>query len=335
MNLNLAGAHILITGGAGFIGSHIADQALEAGAARVVIIDDFVRGRRENLDQAIRTGRVEVVVDDICDTALMERLTERIDIIFHQAALRITHCAEQPLRAVQVMIKGTQNVLDAAVRHKVKRVLAASSASVYGEPSYLPMDEAHPFNNRTLYGALKISNEQIMRAYAEMYGLQYVAFRPFNVYGPRMDVFGAYTEVMIRWLQRIATGQRPIIFGDGMQSMDFVYVEDVARAYIQAAVAGVTDDVFNLGSGTQTSLRDLCRLVCEVSGAGNLQPIFEPARKVNPVTRRQAAIGKARKAIRFEASTSLPVGLKALISWHESILQEKKGTPLERELALR
>ena len=158
-----------------------------------------------------------------------------IDLVFHQAALRITHCAAEPVLAVEVMINGFQNVLDASLRHKVKKVLAASSASVYGEASYLPMDEAHPFNNRTLYGGLKIANEQILRSYADMHGLQYVVLRPFNLYGARMDVYGVYTEVMVRWLERLNQGQAPIIFGDGKQTMDFVYVSDAADAYIRAA----------------------------------------------------------------------------------------------------
>src|SRR5207302_7829668 len=211
--MELKGAHAFVTGGAGFVGSHITDQLLALGAERVVIIDDFVRGRRENLADAVSTGRVEVHVGDICDRALVERLMTGCDVVFHQAALRITQCADDPVRATQVMIGGTQNVLEAAVKHGVKKVVAASSASVYGEPSYLPVDEAHPFNNRTLYGAAKIANEQLLRSYAEMYGLAYVALRPFNIYGLRMDVFGVYTEVMIRWLERLANGEAPIIFG--------------------------------------------------------------------------------------------------------------------------
>ena len=153
MGIKFEGARVFITGGAGFVGSHLADRVLEAGAASIVILDDLVRGRRENLSGALATKRVEFVVGDICNAALVDRLTEGVDVVFHQAALRITQCAEQPVRAVQVMANGVQNVLEAAVRHKVKKVVAASSASVYGEPSYLPMDEVHPFNNRTLYGA--------------------------------------------------------------------------------------------------------------------------------------------------------------------------------------
>ncbi len=324
MTVNLSGANVFITGGAGFVGSHIADQVLAAGAAHVLIIDNFVRGQRDNLAQAMTSGRVEVIEGDICDAMLVDRLVEGVDIVFHQAALRITQCAEQPMRAVQVMMNGMQNLLEAAVRHKVKKVVAASSASVYGEPSYLPMDEVHPLNNRTLYGALKIANEQLLRAYAEMFGLPYVVLRPFNIYGPRMDVFGVYTEVMIRWLERLARDEAPIILGDGTQTMDFVYVEDVARAYLLAAVSEVTDEIYNVGSGTEMSLSDLCRLLCEATGHTDMEPIFAPPRKVNPVTRRRAAVERARDGIGFEACTGLRVGVKALVIWHESICQAEK-----------
>ncbi len=317
MTVNLNGANVLVTGGAGFVGSHIVDQVLDAGAARVIVIDDFVRGRRKNLARATATGRVEVVDDDIRNDILIDRLTEGTDVVFHQAALRITQCAEEPLRAIEVMINGTQNVLEAAVKHGVRKVVAASSASVYGEPSYLPMDEAHPFNNRTLYGAAKIANEQMLRAYAEMYGLRYVALRYFNIYGPRMDIHGVYTEVIARWLDKIDAGGRPVIFGDGMQSMDLVYVGDVARANILAARSDATDNVFNVGSGTETTLRQLCRMLLDLNGRGDLEPLHEPERKVNPVRRRLASLERVRKALAYEPTTELAAGLRAMIEWRK------------------
>ncbi|HET7737315.1 MAG TPA: NAD-dependent epimerase/dehydratase family protein [Tepidiformaceae bacterium] len=317
--VDLNGACAFITGGAGFIGSHIADKVLEAGASRVVILDDFSRGRKENLDSARMTGRIEVHDGDIRDQALVDQLTAGTDIVFHQAALRITQAAEEPRRAIEVMVIGTQNILEAAVRHGVKKVLAASSASVYGEAMYLPMDEAHPFNNRTLYGAAKIANEQMHRAYAEMHGLRYLMLRPFNVYGPRMDAFGAYTEVMIRWLDRLSRGIAPVIFGDGTQTMDFVYVEDIARAYLLAATADHTDDVLNAGSGTGTSLLELSRLLCSATGHPEIEPVFEPPRSVNPVSRRQASTEAATARIGFTASTGLREGIDRLVSWYSAI----------------
>jgi UDP-glucose 4-epimerase len=315
----IRGSTVLVTGGAGFIGSHIVDQLLDAGAERVRVLDDFVRGRRENLEPALRSGRVEVHEGDIRDAGLVDRLTAGADLVFHQAALRITHCAEEPQRAIEVMIGGTQHVLDSAVRHRVSRVLAASSASVYGEASRLPMDEEHPFNNRTLYGAAKIANEQMLRAYAEMYDLRYLMLRPFNVYGPRMDVHGVYTEVMIRWLDRLSQGQPPVIFGDGTQTMDFVYVGDVARAYLLAARSPRTDEVMNAGSGTETSLAELSRMVCRATGHPDLQPVFEPPRKVNPVSRRRAGTERAAELIGFRSEVGLADGLTHLVEWYRAV----------------
>src|SRR5208283_930016 len=196
----IKGSRILVTGGAGFIGSTIVDQLLAAGAAEVRVLDNFVRGSWDNLANALARGGVKVIEGDIRDAATADRSTAGVDYVFHQAALRITRCAEQPREAVEVLIDGTLNVLEAAVRHKVKKVIAASSASVYGDPTYLPIDEKHPFNNRTLYGAGKIASEQMMRAYYETFKLPYVAFRYSNVYGPRMDLEGVYTEVLVRWL---------------------------------------------------------------------------------------------------------------------------------------
>jgi UDP-glucose 4-epimerase len=318
-DLDLKGARALVTGGAGFVGSHIVEQLIAAGAARVVVIDDFTRGRRENLDSLFGSPALEVIEGDICHPSLLDEATAGSDFIFHQAALRITQCAEDPVRAVKVMIEGTQNVLESAVRHRVAKVLIASSASVYGEPSRLPMQESDAFNNRTIYGAAKIANEQMSRAYEEMYRLRYLALRPFNVYGPRMDAFGVYTEVMIRWLERLGRGEAPLIFGDGAQTMDFVYVGDVARAYLLAATSDATDDALNVGSGIETSLKELCQMLCDATGRSDLAPIYGEARKVNGVTRRRAATDHARETIGFEAQVGLREGLGELVHWYASL----------------
>jgi UDP-glucose 4-epimerase len=317
--VDLQGARALVTGGAGFVGSYIIEQLIAAGAARVVVIDDFTRGRRDNLRSVFDNPALEIIAGDICDASLMDRASAGQDYVFHQAALRITQCAEDPVRAVKVMIEGTQNVLESAVRHHVAKVLVASSASVYGEPDRLPMQESDAFNNRTIYGAAKIANEQMSRAYAEMYGLRYLALRPFNVYGPRMDAFGVYTEVMIRWLERLSRGEAPLIFGDGSQTMDFVHVADVARAYLLAATSDATDDVLNVGSGIETSLKELCELLCQTAGQANLRPIYGEARKVNGVTRRRAATGRAGETIGFEARVGLREGLRELVDWYASL----------------
>lgn len=313
----LADARCLVTGGAGFVGSTIVDQLLAAGVSEIRVIDNFVRGNRNNLMRAMEHDGVSLIDGDIRDAALVSRITEGVDYVFHQAALRITRCAEAPQEAVQVLIGGTMNVLEAALQHKVKKVVAASSASVYGEPSYLPIDEVHPFNNRTMYGAAKIANEQMLRALYETSGLHYVALRPFNVYGPRMDVTGVYTEVLIRWLDAIESNKPPLIFGDGVQSMDFVYVEDVARANLLAAQSDITDDVFNVGTGIQTSLNELCRTLLRLTGS-SLQPEYREARSVANVQRRRASTEKAEKVLGFKATVSLDEGLRELIRWREA-----------------
>jgi len=299
------------------VGSTIADQLLEAGAAEIRVVDNFVRGSWSNVKPALASGRVKVIEGDIRDAELVDQLTEGVDYVFHQAALRITRCAEAPREAAEVLMTGTLNVLEAAVRHNVKKIVAASSASVYGEPSYLPMDEAHPFNNRTMYGAGKIANEQMLRAYFTTSGLPYNALRYFNVYGPRMDLTGVYTEVLIRWLEAIEAGNPPLIFGDGEQSMDFVYVGDVARANLLALESEVADEVFNVGTGVQTTLNQLCAALLKLSGS-SLKPEYRPARTVANVSRRRSSTEKAEQMLGFRAGVSLEEGLQRLIEWRDS-----------------
>jgi len=312
----IQGTRILITGGAGFVGSTTADQLLEAGADEVRILDNFIRGNLRNLERAKKLGDVTVIEGDIRDRETVDSAMDGIDYVIHQAALRITRCAEAPREAIEVLVDGMSNVLESAIRHKVKKIVAASSASVYGDPSYLPMDESHPFNNRTLYGARKIANEQMLRAYYEMFHLPYVAFRYFNIYGPRMDIDGVYTEVLIRWMDAIEAGQPPKIFGDGSQSMDFVFVEDVARINVAGLTSDVTDEVFNVGTGVQTTLNELCHLLLKVTGS-HLKPEYHEARKVNNVQARRAATEKAENLLSFKACVDLETGLKSLIQWRD------------------
>ncbi len=183
------------------------------------------------------------------------------------------------------------------------------------------MDEQHPFNNRTLYGACKIANEQMLRSYYEMFRLPYVAFRYFNIYGPRMDLDGVYTEVLVRWMDAIEAGTSPKIFGDGLQSMDFVYVEDVARANVAGLISDTTDEVFNVGTGVETTLNELCRQLLKVTGSP-LQPQYHEARKVNNVRARRATIEKAERMLGFKAGIDLESGLKMLIEWRNQVKSE-------------
>jgi UDP-glucose 4-epimerase len=316
MALAKNGKRVLVTGGAGFIGSHIVDQLVQRGGyAEIVVLDNFTRGHRDNLAGAMERGKITIIEGDICDRNTVARVMKGIDVLFHMAALRITQCAEEPRTALEVLVDGAYNVFDAAVEAKVSKVVAASSASVYGLAESFPTNEIHhPYGNRTFYGAAKAFNEGILRSFNDMYGLRYVAMRYFNVYGPHMDAHGKYTEVLIRWMERLADGQPPLIFGDGQQTMDFVYVGDVARANILAAEADVSDEVFNVASGVETSLRGLANALADVMGV-KAKPEFREERKVNPVPRRLADTSYAAERIGFRAEVSLEEGLRRLVDW--------------------
>jgi UDP-glucose 4-epimerase len=311
----MQGERVLITGGAGAIGSHLADLAVRAGAQEIIVLDNFVRGRHDNLAWAAANGPVRVIDGDIRDRSLVDRVTRGINVVFHQAAIRITQCAEEPRLALEVMVDGTYNVLEAAAEHGVRKIVAASSASVYGLAEAFPTDERHhPYGNDTLYGAAKAFNEGLLRSFAAMSGLDYLALRYFNVYGPRMDIHGVYTEVLVRWMERIAAGIPPLINGDGSQTMDFVYIEDVARANLLAASSEATDEVFNVASGAETSLLELAQLLLEVMGS-DLQVEFVPERTAAKVPRRLADTCNARERLGFEAEVGLEEGLRRLVEW--------------------
>jgi UDP-glucose 4-epimerase len=317
----LEGATVLVTGGAGLVGSHIVDQLIDEGAGEIRILDNLVRGRRDNLESASARRDLVFLAGDIRDRDLVREAITGCDYVFHQAAIRITLCAEQPRECIEVLVDGTFNIFEAAVAAGVKKVVYASSASVYGGADIFPTTERHhPYNNRTLYGASKVMNEGIARSFHDMYGLPSVGLRYFNIYGPRMDVTGAYTEVFIRWLDCVERGVPPQIHGDGSASMDFVYIEDVARANILALQSRSVDDVFNVASGTETSLLGLWQAIQDVTGAHHLQPEFHPPRKVNAVPRRLADTSRARKHLGFEAKTSLVEGLERLAAWRNECL---------------
>jgi nucleoside-diphosphate-sugar epimerase len=320
---SLEGARALVTGGAGLVGSHIVDQLLAEGVEKVVVLDNFIRGRWENLEAALHSDRVQVVEGDVRDNEVVRRCTDGCDYVFHQAAIRITLCAERPRDCIEVMVNGTFNVLEACVQSNVQKVVLASSASVYGMAEQFPTNERHHlYNNRTLYGAVKVTNEQVARAFNEMYGLSYVALRYFNIYGPRMDVTGAYTEVFIRWLDCIDRHERPKIFGDGSQTMDFIYISDVARANLLAMQSGASDEVFNVASGRETSLLELWQTLERVTKASPLDPEFLPERQVNNVRRRLGGVKRAAEQLGFQATVDLEEGLRQLIAWRQAELQQ-------------
>jgi UDP-glucose 4-epimerase len=314
--MQIDGSRILVTGGCGLIGSTTIDILLRDHApGQIVILDNLERGTLRNVEHALQDPRVTLVRGDIRDVPTVQKTTKGMDAVIHMATLRITACAAEPRAALEVMCDGSFNVLEAAQNHGVKKFVTASSASIYGLADTFPTrEDHHPYNNRTWYGASKIMLEGLLRSFNDMYGLPYTALRYFNVYGPRMDVHGKYTEVLIRWMERIAAGQAPLIFGDGNQTMDFVYIDDVARSNVLALQSDLQDDVFNVASGVETSLNDLAYALLRVMGS-NLKPEYGPERKVNPVSRRLADTSKAKQLLGFEATVGLDEGLTRLVDW--------------------
>jgi UDP-glucose 4-epimerase len=315
---NLNGAQVLVTGGAGTIGSTLVDQLIDAGAAHIDVLDNLVRGRRANLADAFGSGRVTLVEGDLRDRDLVHDLTKGKDVVCHQAAIRITQCAEEPRLALEVLVDGTFTVLEAAAEHQVHKVVSASSASAYGLAEEFPTTERHHHhNNDTFYGAAKSFNQGMMKSFRAMYGLNYVGLLPFNVYGPRMDVHGVYTEVLVRWMERIAAGKPPLIFGDGLQTMDFVYTEDIARANILAIESDIVEGFYNVASGVETSLLDLAHATLRAMDS-DLRVEFGPERAVNGVTRRLADTSAAAADLGFTAEIGLDEGLRRLIAWWQA-----------------
>ena len=307
---------ILVTGGAGFIGSYVIEELIPLQPKKIIIIDNFIRGSRENMKSFINNPVIELHEADIRDTDKLEQCIEGCDYIFHMAALRINACAANPGDGFDVMLKSTFEIAQLAVKHKIKKVIYSSSASVYGLAQHFPTPETdNPYNNQTFYGAAKMWGEQLFRSFKFMYGLDYVALRYFNAYGPRMDTDGKYTEVMIKWLDCIRDGRNPLIYGDGSTTMDFVYVRDIAKANIAALQADVTDEAFNIGNCEETSLKQLLAVLLKVNDS-NLTPEHREENSINPVSRRLADISKAQRLLDFTPTVSLEQGMKELTKWY-------------------
>lgn len=305
----------LITGGAGLIGSFIADGLLERGAGKVVSIDNMLRGSHKNMETALKNPRFEFVEGDICDRDLMKSLIGNADGLFHMAALRIKHCIQEPRLAADVMFTAPIQMLLDAVDAKVKRVVTASSSSIYGQAEVFPTNEDHhPYDDVTFYGAGKLGVEGVLRSLKATNDLSYATMRFFNVYGPRMDIHGLYTEVMIRWMDRIRDGQPPLVFGDGSDSMDFTYVGDAALACIKAMENDAHDGAYNVGTGISTDLNDLSRMLIKTMGA-DMEPEYRPADALNAVRKRVCGTEKAAREIDFTAQVSLEEGLALLVDW--------------------
>lgn len=325
MHNKIQNSVILITGGAGFIGSYLVEELLKNSPAKIIILDNLVRGSFDNMSSFIGNPIVEFVEGDIRDTVLLEKCIAGTDYVFHMAALRINACAANPREGFDVMLKSTFELAELSVKHKVKKVIYSSSASVYGLAQHFPTPETdYPYDNQTFYGGAKLWGEQLFRSFKFMYGLEYVALRYFNVYGARMDTDGKYTEVMIRWLDCIRDGHAPLIYGNGSTTMDFVYVRDVAKANLAALCSDVIDEVFNVGNCEETSLKQLLEVLLKVNNS-SLIPEFREENTVNPVSRRLADNSKAKNMLDYEPTVSLEEGLIELSQWY---FEKKKATAL-------
>ncbi len=319
---DIRGSRVLVIGGAGFIGSHVVDALVQEDVAQITVYDNFCRGTRANLEQALKDPRVGIyeVGGDILQADVLASAVKEADYVFHLAALWLLQCHDYPRAAFDVNVQGTFNVLEACRDHGVKRLVYSSSASVYGDAVEIPMTESHPFNNRTFYGATKIAGEAMCRAFFDRYGLSYAGLRYMNVYGARQDYKGTYTSVIMKILDRIDRGTPPMVYGDGSQSYDFIYVTDVARANLCALKSDAEDAFYNVGGGTKTSIQSLCQQILRLSGS-DLAIQYEPAGQTF-VTNRVGCPEKAAKELGFEAAVSLCDGLQRLIEWRAGDQQQ-------------
>lgn len=317
--MDVRGKKFVVVGGAGLIGSHTVDRLLKEDIGEVLIYDNFVRGTRENLNEALKDPRVRVydVGGDVMQTDILQSAFQDADGVFHLAALWLLQCHEYPRTAFDVNVRGTFNVMEACVAKGVKRLVWSSSASVYGDAVEEPMTESHPFNNQNFYGATKIAGEAMMRAYHHRYGLNFVGLRYMNVYGPRQDYHGAYIAVIMKMLDAIDKGESPTIMGDGSEAFDFVAVEDCGLANVCAMKADTVDSFYNVGTGRRTSLKELAERLIALTGCQ--QPIrYAPRSQATLVRNRIGSPKKASQEIGFTAAIDLDEGLRRLIEWRAS-----------------
>lgn len=325
--MEIDGKRFLVIGGAGLIGSHVVDELIKTGAKEIVIYDNFSRGSMDNLKASLRDPRVSIFPHggDIQQRDILEKAMDGIDGVFHLAAVWLLQCHEYPETAFDVNVRGTFNIIMAAIKTGVKRVVYSSSASVYGDAVEIPMTEEHPYNNFTFYGATKIAGEHFYKSLGHRYGLNWVGLRYMNVYGPRQDYKGAYIAVMHKILDRIERREPPIVFGDGSQQYDFVHVADVARANLLAMKSDIGGSCYNVGRGIGTSIRELTELLLRLTGS-DLSIQYEPA-GLTFVTNRIGSAEKAEKDLGYRWSIDLEEGMKTLIEWRNKdreALREKQ-----------
>lgn len=317
--MDIRGKKLVVIGGAGLIGSHTVDHLLKHDIKEVVVYDNFVRGRTENLTDALKDPRVRIydVGGDVMQTDILQSAIDGADGVFHLAALWLLQCHEYPRTAFDVNVRGTFNVMEACVAKGVKRLVYSSSASVYGDAVEEPMTEDHPFNNKNFYGATKICGEAMLRAFHHRYGLNFVGLRYMNVYGPRQDYHGAYIAVIMKMLDAIDKGDSPTIMGDGSEAFDFVAVEDCGLANVCAMQADVVDSFYNVGTGKRTSLKELAEMLIQLTRSN--KPIqYAPRSQATLVRNRIGSPVKASKEIGFTPAIDLQEGLKRLIDWRAS-----------------
>ena len=317
---------ILVIGGAGLIGSHTVDKLIKEDINEIIIYDNFARGSENNLKNALKDSRVKIydVGGDILQTDVLSSAMKGCDIVFHFAALWLLQCHHYPRSAFDVNIKGTFNVIDACVNENVRKLIYSSSASVYGDADYDPMDEDHRFNNKNFYGATKIASEAMLRAYHHRYGLDYVGLRYMNVYGPRQDYKGAYIAVIMKMLDDIDNGKNPTIMGDGSEAFDFISVEDCAMANLCAMKSDMTDAFYNVGTGIKTSLKEIAELILELTESKN-SIIYKKRTENTFVRNRIGCPKKASEEIGFKANILLKDGLEKLITWRREHIQKARA----------
>jgi UDP-glucose 4-epimerase len=316
--VRLEGSKLVVIGGAGLIGSHTIDALVGEDVAEIVVYDNFVRGTEQSLSEALRDDRVSVFEagGDILHPDLLADALRGADGVFHLAALWLLQCQEYPRAAFEVNVRGTFNVLEACIAMGVKRLVYSSSASVYGDAVEEPMTEDHPFNNTNFYGSTKIAGEAMARALHHRYGLPYVGLRYMNVYGPRQDYQGAYITVIMKMLDAIDRGEQLVIYGDGSQAYDFVYVTDCAAANLCAMRVDTTDRFYNVGTGVRTTVKEIAELLLEVTGS-EVGIRFEPA-GLTFVKNRIGATTRATDELGFSATVALEDGLRGLVEWRRN-----------------